>query len=397
MDSLIYMDHHATTPADRRVVHAMLPFFEEDYGNAASRSHAYGTSAREAVDRARAAVADLVRAKPDEVIFTSGATESDNLAIKGVAAALRERGRHIITQRTEHRAVLDSCKRLESEGFEVTYLEVDAEGRIDPLTLSAAIGEDTILVSIMLANNEVGTVHDVASIGAIARERGVVFHCDAAQGVGYLGLDAEDIDLISLSAHKMYGPKGVGALIVNRACQSRGLVEPMIDGGGHESGLRSGTLNVSGIIGFAEAASIMSEDGAEEARRIAELRDVLKSRLLNIEDVKLNGSLSHRHPGNLNLSFGYVDGAALLLEICKVVAVSSGSACSSAVPEGSYVLDAMGVPKDWAAASIRFGLGRSNTKEEVERVAAHVTETVERLRKASPHWKMHKEGKTVDW
>lgn len=375
----------------------MLPFFDEEYGNAASRSHRFGQGASKAVERARAAVASLVRAKPAEVFFTSGATESDNLAIKGVAYGLKAHGRHIITQRTEHRAVLDSCKRLERDGFEVTYLNVDEQGRVDPVELSTAIRDTTTIVSIMLANNEVGTVQDVASLAAIARERGALFHCDAAQGVGYLGLDAADVDLISLSAHKLYGPKGVGALIVNRACQSRNAVMPLIDGGGHEAGLRSGTLNVPGLIGFAEAAEIMRESGTEEARQVAELRDALQERLTAIEEVRVNGLLSRRHPGNLNISFGYVDGGALLLELCTVVAVSSGAACSSATPGPSYVLDAMGVPKEWAAASVRFGLGRDNTRAEVDRVARHVIDTVARLREASPLWKMHKDGRSVDW
>jgi cysteine desulfurase len=396
----IYMDHHATTPIDERVLEAMLPYFGDHFGNAASRTHAHGKMARDAVERGRAQVAGLIGAKPDEVVFTSGATESDNLAIRGVAQARLGDGKHIVTARTEHRAVLDTCAALEREGWRITWLDVDPQGVVSLDAVADALTDDTVLVSVMLANNEVGVIQDVAAIGALTAERGITFHCDAAQGLGYLPFSVEDmnIDLASISAHKMYGPKGVGALYVRASLQARGAPVALMHGGGHERGLRSGTLNVPGIVGFGEAAEIMKNDGTEEAARVESLRDELKERLLDaMEEVRLNGAASPRHPGNLNLSFGYLDGARLLLDLCKVVSVSSGSACSSAEAGPSYVLEAMGVRKDWSAASVRFGLGRHTTAAEVQAVANAVIETVGRLRERSPLWARRASGKQVDW
>jgi cysteine desulfurase len=396
----IYMDHHATTPIDERVLEAMLPYFGDHFGNAASRTHAHGKMARDAVERGRAQVAGLIGAKPDEVVFTSGATESDNLAIRGVAQARLGDGKHIVTARTEHRAVLDTCAALEREGWRITWLDVDPQGVVSLDAVADALTDDTVLVSVMLANNEVGVIQDVAAIGALTAERGITFHCDAAQGLGYLPFSVEDmnIDLASISAHKMYGPKGVGALYVRASLQARGAPVALMHGGGHERGLRSGTLNVPGIVGFGEAAEIMKNDGTEEAARVESLRDELKERLLDaMEEVRLNGAASPRHPGNLNLSFGYLDGARLLLDLCEVVSVSSGSACSSAEAGPSYVLEAMGVRKDWSAASVRFGLGRHTTAAEVQAVANAVIETVGRLRERSPLWARRASGKQVDW
>ena len=396
----IYMDHHATTPVDERVLAAMLPFFVARFGNAASRTHAHGKAARDAVERGRAQVARLVGAKTDEVIFTSGATESDNLALRGVAQARLSEGKHIVTVRTEHKAVVDTCTALEHEGWRVTWLDVDPQGLISPDAVADALTDETVLVSVMLANNEVGVVHDLAAIGALTAGRGITFHCDASQGLGYLPFSVEDmnIDLASVSAHKMYGPKGVGALYVRESLQARGAPIAQMVGGSHERGLRSGTLNVPGIVGFGAAAEIMANEGSAEATRIESLRDGLKDHLLDaIEEVRLNGAASLRHPGNLNLSFGYVDGARLLLDLCEVVSVSSGSACSSAEPGPSYVLEAMGVPKDWSAASVRFGLGRSTTAADVQTVAHAVIETVKRLREGSPLWARRASGKPVDW
>jgi cysteine desulfurase len=399
-ESPIYMDHHATTPVDERVLAAMLPCFVAHFGNAASRIHVHGKAARDAVELGRARVASLVGAEPEEIIFTSGATESDNLAIRGVAQARLGAGKHIVTARTEHKAVLDTCAALEREGWRVTWLDVDAAGLITPDAVAEALTDETVLVSVMLANNEIGVVQDLAAIGALTTERGITFHCNAAQGLGYLPFSIDDmhIDLASVSAHKMYGPKGVGALYVSRSAQTRGILAPQMHGGGHERGLRSGTLNVPGIVGFGAAAEIMKNEGAAEAGRIMSLRDDLKTRLLDVvEEVRLNGAASPRHPGNLNLSFGYVDGARLLLDLCERVSVSSGSACSSAEVGPSYVLEAMGVPKDWSAASVRFGLGRHTTAAEVESVAGAVIETVERLRERSPLWARRASGKPVDW
>jgi cysteine desulfurase len=396
----IYMDHHATTPVDERVLAAMLPYFVDRFGNAASRTHAHGKAARDAVEHGRALVAELVGAKPDEVIFTSGATESDNLAIRGVAQARVRDGKHIVTVRTEHRAVLDTCAALEREGWSVTWLDVNAQGLVSLDAVAEALTDDTVLVSVMLANNEVGVVQDLSAIGALGKERGITFQCDAAQGLGYLpfSVDEMNIDLASISAHKMYGPKGVGALYVRDSLRTRGIPVAQILGGGHEQGLRSGTLNVPGIVGFGAAAEIMQSEGRTEATRLGSLRDQLKDHLVGaVEEVRLNGAENPRHPGNLNLSFGYVDGARLLLDLSEAVSVSSGSACSSAEVGPSYVLEAMGVPKDWSAASVRFGLGRHTTATEVRAVADAVIDAVGGLRERSPLWARRASGKPVDW
>ncbi len=396
----IYMDHHATTPVDERVLAAMLPYFVTRFGNAASRAHAHGKAAREAVELGRAQVAGLVGAKPDEVVFTSGATESDNLAIRGVAQGRLGDGKHIVTACTEHRAVLDTCAALERDGWRVTWLDVDSQGLVSPEAVAEALTDETVLVSMMLANNEVGVVQDLGAIGALTAERGITLHCDAAQGLGYLPFSVDDmnIDLVSISAHKMYGPKGIGALYIRDALRARGIPVAQMLGGGHEGGFRSGTLNVPGIVGFGAAAEIMKNEGSAEAARLESLRDGLKDRLLTeVEEVRLNGAASPRHPGNLNLSFGYVDGPQLLLQLCEVVSVSSGSACSSAEVGPSYVLEAMGVPKDWSAASIRFGLGRHTTASEVQTVANAVVDTVDQLRDRSPLWSRRASGKPVDW
>ncbi len=396
----IYMDHHATTPVDARVLESMLPYFSDRFGNAASRVHAHGKAARDAVEEARSQVAELIGAAPDEIVFTSGATESDNLAVAGTARARASDGKHVVTVRTEHRAVLDTCAALEREGWRVTLLDVDARGLVDPEAVAAALTDETVLLSVMLANNEVGVVQDIAAIGALARDRGIVFHCDAAQGLGYLpvSVDTMNVDLLSVSAHKMYGPKGVGALYVSRSLQSRGVPMPQMHGGGHERGLRSGTLNVPGIVGLGAAAAIMDEEGAAEAGRLAALRDALQSEILErVDEVRVNGAGAPRHPGNLNVCFGYVDGAALLLALSETVSVSSGAACSSAEVGPSYVLEAMGVPKEWGAASIRFGLGRGTTEAEVTEVAQAVVSTVSSLRERSPLWSAKQRGTPVDW
>lgn len=399
----IYMDNHSTTRCDPRVIEAMLPYFSEEYGNAASRSHPYGWRAEEAVDGARDEIAALIGARSGkEIVFTSGATESDNLAIKGVARLLREQGRgdHVVTCKTEHKAVIDTCRRLEREGFRVTWLDVDADGRLDPDVLRAAVDERTVLVSLMLANNEMGAIHPVAEIGKITRERGVLFHCDAVQGVGRTDFDVESmhVDLASLSAHKIYGPKGIGALYVRRR-EPRVRLVAEVDGGGHERGMRSGTLNVPGIVGFGVAARILREEGHAETERVRALRDRLRTRLVEgLEAVSLNGPEgAARHAGNLNVSFGYVEGEALLMALKDVVAVSSGSACTSASLEPSYVLRAMGIDEDRAHASIRFGLGRFNTEAEVERVADQVIRKVKKLRAISPLWQMREEGVDPRW
>jgi cysteine desulfurase len=397
------MDNHATTRVDPRVVEAMLPYFTEIYGNAASRNHVFGWKAEEKVEEARGTIAKLIGARSGkEIIFTSGATESDNLAIKGVAHFYKEKGNHIITCKTEHKAVLDSCKRLEREGFEVTYLDVDENARVDPEAVRAAIKDETILVSIMLANNEVGTVEPIAEIGEITREKKIFFHVDAVQGVGRVPFDVEEmkVDLASLSAHKMYGPKGVGALYVRRSKPRVRLVAEM-DGGGHERGMRSGTLNVPGIVGFATAAQILIDEGEKDAERVRGLRDRLRDKLwAELDELHLNGAEDPwRHPGNLNISFAFVEGEAMMMAI-KDVAVSSGSACTSASLEPSYVLRAMGVDEELAHTSIRFGLGRFTTEEEVDYVADLVIAQVKRLRELSPLYEMHKEGidlKSIQW
>jgi cysteine desulfurase len=381
----IYMDNHATTPVDPRVLEAMLPYFSENFGNPASRSHEFGWKAEEAVERARAETARLIGASPKEIVFTSGATESTNLAIKGAAEVYRDKGNHIITQVTEHKATLDTSKRLEKYGCQVTYLPVDRDGLVPLDRLRAAITSRTILISIMYANNEIGVLQPVAEIGKIAKERGILFHCDAAQAVGKvpINVEKEGIDLLSISAHKLYGPKGVGALYVRRK-NPRVQLASIIDGGGHEGGMRSGTLNVPGIVGLGKACDLCEREMAGESLRLRALRDRLQEAITSrLDEVSVNGSMTHRLPHSLNLSFAYVDGESLLMGI-NDVAVSSGSACTSANIEPSYVLKALGLDDDLASTSIRFGLGRFNTEEEVDYAANRVAETVERLRELSP-------------
>ena len=446
----IYMDNHATTPLDPRVLEAMLPYLREDFGNAASRNHAFGWKAEAAVEEARKQVAALIGASDKEIVFTSGATESDNLAIKGVVEFYKEKGDHIITLKTEHKAVLDTCKRLErvrqerldelkvlrlmqltgapvsrdalatlaikhdldgdevyrswaelpTGGARVTYLDVEKDGRVDLKKLEAAMTDKTILVSIMLANNEIGTVQPIAEIGRLCRQRGILFHSDAVQGVGKVPFHVEEmsVDLVSLSAHKMYGPKGVGALYVRRKPRVR--IAPIIDGGGHERGMRSGTLNVASIVGFGEAARLAREEMADEAQRLTRLRERLRKGIAEKLDLlTINGSQEHRLPGNLNISFAYVEGEALMMAI-KDVAVSSGSACTSASLEPSYVLRACGVDEEMAHSSIRFGLGRFNTEEEVDFVIQLMVDKVTRLREMSPLYEMAKDGidlKSIEW
>jgi cysteine desulfurase len=398
----IFMDNHATTPVDPRVLDDMLPYFTTKFGNAASRSHRFGWEAEEAVDFARERIARLIGAKDSkEIVFTSGATESDNLAIKGAAEFYKDKGNHLVTTVTEHKAVLDTCKRLEKQGYEVTYLGVAKDGRVDPDDVKRAITDKTILVSIMLANNEIGTVQPLAEIGKITRARGVLLHSDAVQGIGKVDFDVQDmnVDLASLTAHKIYGPKGIGALYVRRSKPRVRLVAQM-DGGGHERGMRSGTLPVPLIVGFGRACDIMAQEGRAEADRIAALRERLRARIMaRLDEVYINGSVEHRLPGNLNISFNFVEGEGLMMAI-KDVAVSSGSACTSASLEPSYVLRALGVGDELAHSSIRFGLGRFNTEEEVDYVGDLMIEKVTRLRELSPLWEMHKEGidlKSIQW
>ena len=398
----IFMDYHSTTPVDPRVIEEMLPYFNEKFGNAASRSHAFGWTAEEAVDYSRARIAKLINAQSEkEIVFTSGATESNNVAIKGVAEFYKEKGNHIITTVIEHKAVLDTCKRLEKEGFQVTYLGVGKDGRVDPDDVKKAITDKTILVSVMLANNEIGTVQPIAEIGKITRERGVLLHSDAVQGVGKVPFDVQsmNVDLASITAHKMYGPKGVGGLYVRRSKPRVRLVAQM-DGGGHERGMRSGTLNVPGIVGFGKAAEIMMKEGKAEGERLLALRERLRNKLTSsLEEVYVNGSLEHRLPGNLNVSFAFVEGEAMMMAI-KDVAVSSGSACTSASLEPSYVLRALGVGDELAHSSIRFGLGRYTTEEEIDYVADLVIDNVKHLRNMSPLYEMYKDGidlKSVQW
>ncbi len=389
----IYMDYHATTPADPRVIEAMLPYFTQQFGNAASRNHSFGWEAEEAVETARKQVADLIGANAKEVIFTSGATESNNLAIKGVAEMYREKGNHVITCVTEHKAVIDTCKKLEKQGYRVTYLPVQKNGRIDLDDLRAAITDKTILISIMTANNEIGVLQPVAEIGAIAKEKGILFHTDAVQAVGKVPFNVIEskVDLASMSAHKMYGPKGVGALYVRRR-NPRVLLAEQINGGGHERGMRSGTLNVPGIVGLGKAAEICRLEMATEGERLSKLRDRLSQKLhANLDELYINGSMEHRLPHNLNVSFAYVEGESLLMGI-NDVAVSSGSACTSASLEPSYVLKALGAGDDLAHSSIRFGLGRFTTDEEVDYVVEKLTTVVRRLREMSPLYEMVKEG-----
>jgi cysteine desulfurase len=389
----IYMDNHATTPLDPRVLQAMMPYFTNTFGNAASRNHSFGWEAEEAVEKARKQIADLIGATAKEIVFTSGATESDNLALKGVAEMYAEKGNHIITAATEHKGILDTCKRLEKDGFKVTYLAVQTNGLVDLDQLRAAITDKTILISLMYANNEIGVLQPVAEIGKIAKERGVLFHSDATQAVGKVPIDVtrDGIHIMSISAHKMYGPKGIGALYVRRR-NPRVQLTAQVDGGGHERGMRSGTLNVPGIVGLGAACEIARLDMAKETERMSYLRDKLKDRLLSeLDECYINGTMEHRLPGNLNISFAYVEGESLLMGI-NDVAVSSGSACTSATLEPSYVLKALGAGDELAHSSIRFGLGRFNTEEEVDYVAAKVIDVVRKLRELSPLYEMHKEG-----
>jgi cysteine desulfurase len=389
----IYFDNHATTQVDPRVVQAMLPYFTEKFGNAASRNHPFGWAGEEAVENARAQVASLIGATPKEIIFTSGATESDNLMIKGVAEMYREKGNHIITQAIEHKAVLDTCKRLEKEGFEVTYLPVGKDGRVSPEDVRKAITPKTILITIMYANNEIGIINPIQEIGKIAKEHGIFFASDGVQAVGKIPVDVQNdnIDLLAISAHKIYGPKGVGALYVRRR-NPRVQLSAIIDGGGHERGMRSGTLNVPGIVGLGAACEIAQKEMAEESVRLRKLRDRLKAGLeAKLDEVFINGSMEHRLPNNLNMSFAYVEGESLLMGI-NDIAVSSGSACTSATLEPSYVLKALGVGEDLAHTSIRFGLGRFNSEEEVDYVTEKMVQVVTKLRELSPLYEMAKEG-----
>ena len=411
----IYMDNHATTPVDPRVLEAMLPYFGDVFGNAASRSHPFGWEAEKAVETAREQIAGLINAKPKEIVFTSGATESDNLAIKGVVEFYKDKGNHVVTAVTEHKAVLDTCKALERKGLAtVTYVPVDQYGMVDPEDVRRAITDKTVLVSIMWANNEVGTINPIGEIGKITREKGVLFHTDAVQGVGKLPFDVEAMhaDLVSMTAHKIYGPKGVGALYV-RAKNPRVRLAPIIDGGGHERGFRSGTLNVPGLVGFGKACALCREGMADEAQRVFALRERLREALFSqLDEIFVNGHPVHRLPGNLNVSFSYVEGESLLMglngsvnpiavgDTTRPIAVSSGSACTSATLEPSYVLKALGVGDELAHTSIRFGIGRFNTEQEVDYVAERVVHEVRRLRDLSPLYEMAKEGidlKSVEW
>ncbi len=400
-DTPIYFDNHATTPMDPRVLETMLPYFTRVFGNAASRNHSFGWEAEKAVETAREQVAQLIGGSSKEIVFTSGATESNNLAIKGAAHFYKDKGRHIVTSKIEHKAVIDSCRALELEGFSVTYLDPSRDGLVTREAVAAALRPDTILVSVMAANNEIGTVNPLAAIGALCREKGVLFHTDAVQAVGKVPVDVEamKIDLLSVTAHKMYGPKGVGALYVRRKPRVR--LVPLIDGGGHERGLRSGTLNVPGIVGFGKAAAIAHAEMGAESQRLAALRDRLLHKIqAGVPMTVVNGSLEHRLPGNLNISFSYVEGESMLMAVNKHVAVSSGSACTSASLEPSYVLRALGIGDDLAHSSLRFGLGRFNTEDEVDRVADLVVRSANRLRELSPLWEMVQEGvdlKSVQW
>jgi cysteine desulfurase len=399
----IFMDSQSTTPVDPRVLEAMIPYFTQKFGHPASRNHPFGWEAEAAVDRARGAVAGLIGARdPKELVFTSGGTESINLALKGVAEMYREKGNHIVTTIIEQRAGLDVCKRLERQGLEVTYVPVGADGLVDPETLRAALTDKTILISVMLANNEIGTVQDAAAIGKLAKEKGIVFHTDATQAVGKVPVDVEamGIDLLSCTSHMLYGPKGVGALYVRRK-NPRVRLAPMIDGGGHERGMRSGTVPVPLTVGFGAAAEICREVMPEESRRLAGLRDRLQDAILSkIDEAYLNGHPERRLPHNLNISFAYVEGESVLMGLNKEVALSSGSACTSATLEPSYVISALGVDSELAHSSIRFGLHRFSTEEEVDFVGRRTVEVVTRLREMSPLYELAKEGvdlKTIKW
>jgi len=393
----IYLDHNATTPMDPRVLEAMLPYFVENFGNAASRNHSFGWHAEEAVDYAREQIAQLIGADPKEIIFTSGATEGNNLGIKGVYEMYASKGNHIITCTTEHKAVLDTCKHLEKLGAEVTYLEVQPDGLIDLKQLEAAMKPTTILVAIMYANNEIGVIQPVKEIGAIAKKHGALFFTDAVQAVGKIPVDviADGIDIMSFTAHKMYGPKGVGALYVRRK-NPRVKVTAQIDGGGHERGMRSGTLNVPGIVGFGKAAEIARTDMAGDTERISKLRDKLENALKVIDETYVNGNPAHRLPHVSNISFKYVEGEGLMMGFNKDIALSSGSACTSASLEPSYVLKALCLGDDLAHSSLRFGLGRYTTEEQIDFTIKAVTDTVLKLREMSPLWEMFKEGIDID-
>jgi cysteine desulfurase len=398
----VYMDNHATTRVDSRVLDAMLPYFTEKFGNAASRNHSFGWEAEEAVGRSREQIAALIGAKSKEIIFTSGATESDNLAIKGVVEFYKDKGNHIITCVTEHKAVLDSCRALERAGkATVTYLPVDKYGMVDPDAVRNAITDKTVLITIMWANNEIGTIHPIAEIGKIAKEKGIVFHTDAVQAIGKVPVDLEKagVDLASITAHKIYGPKGIGAIYV-RSKGPRIRLTPQMDGGGHERGMRSGTLNVPGIVGLGAACEIAGKEMPDEAQRLIQLRSQLQAGLFErLDEIYVNGHPTERLPGNLNVSFAYVEGESLLMGI-NDIAVSSGSACTSATLEPSYVIRALGIDDELAHSSIRFGLGRFNTLEEVDYVTDRVSKEVKRLREMSPLYEMAKEGidlKSVNW
>jgi cysteine desulfurase len=393
----IYLDNNATTPMDPRVLEAMIPYFTEHFGNAASRNHPFGWEAEEAVDYAREQVAKLIGADPKEIIFTSGATEGDNLGIKGVYEMYASKGNHIITCTTEHKAVLDTCKHIEHLGGEVTYLPVAANGLIDLTALEAAIKPTTILIAIMYANNEIGVVQPVKEISAIAKKHGVLFFSDAVQAVGKIPVDvnADGIDIMAFTAHKMYGPKGIGALYVRRK-NPRVKVTAQMDGGGHERGMRSGTLNVPGIVGFGKACELARLEMAADAERLSKLRDKLEAALTQIDESYVNGSTEHRLPHVANISFKYVEGEGLMMGFNKTIALSSGSACTSASLEPSYVLKALGLGDDLAHSSLRFGLGRFTTDEQIEYTIKAVTDTVLKLREMSPLWEMFKEGIDLD-
>ncbi|NIE55101.1 MULTISPECIES: IscS subfamily cysteine desulfurase [unclassified Burkholderia] len=395
----IYMDYSATTPVDPRVVDKMVPFLHEQFGNPASRSHSYGWEAEQAVEEARAHVAALLGADPREIVWTSGATEGNNLAIKGAAHFYQGKGKHLVTVKTEHKAVLDTCRELERQGFDVTYLDVREDGLLDLDAVQQALRADTILVSVMLANNETGVIQPVAEIGALCRARGIVFHCDAVQAAGKIPVDvnALNVDLLTVTAHKVYGPKGIGALYVRRKPRVR--IEAQMHGGGHERGMRSGTLPTHQIVGMGEAFRLAKEEMEEESRRVGALRDRLLAGLSTLDEVYVNGDLARRIPHNLNVSFNFVEGESLIIGI-KGVAVSSGSACTSASLEPSYVLRALGRSDELAHSSIRFTLGRFTTEAEVDSVIAQVRDTVGKLRELSPLWDMHLEGvdlNTIEW
>jgi cysteine desulfurase len=387
MQRPIYLDHHATTPLDPKVLDAMMPYLTDAFGNAASKTHAYGWEAEEAVDRAREQIAALIHAKPEEIIFTSGATESDNLALKGVAMAYRDRGHHLITSPTEHKAVLDTCHYLEQQGFEITYLPVDKTGLVNPDDVRKAITPQTILVSVMHVNSEIGTIAPLAEIGAIARERGVLFHSDAVQSVGKIPVDVEalHVDLLSISGHKIYGPKGVGALYVRQTRPEPIRLEPTVHGGGQERGIRSGTLNVPGIVGLGKACAVCHDLMPDEGQRLRQLRQRLYEGLTSrLDGISLNGHPELRVPGNLNLCFARVQDESLLLSLKDIVALSAGSACTSDSHEPSYVIEAIGIDPYLAHSAIRFGLGRHTTEAQIESVIDAVVDKVERLRALAP-------------